>query len=117
MKKAPGTDALTEKKDKKPAGKKDKGGKEVHMHIRPAKNGGHIVEHESRDEHGMTDGRRHEYALADTAALHDHIDEHYGDGSSPDDAGVDEAAGDQEAPESAGDVPADPAAPQASAGE
>lgn len=69
------------------------------MHIKRGKSGGFIAKHEQdpADMAAVMGGGNDEHAIPDLQALHNHIDQHFGDqpeaGSEPDAQGMAQAGG------------------------
>ncbi len=80
MKKPDHAAVLAHGKDGKAGGGKKGKHKVVGMHVRKGASGGYIARHETEDKEGMP-GPSPEHVMPDMAALHDHMDQHMGDGS------------------------------------
>lgn len=74
-------DLITSALASKPAKKAPKAGKKVvrHMHITKAKGGYHIIHKHDNPEHDQAPEEQAGHMAANTDALHDHIEEHFGE--------------------------------------
>lgn len=79
MKKPDHAAVLAHGKDGKSGAHKGGKHKVTGMHVRKGASGGYMAKHQTEDEEGQP-GPSPEHVLPDMAALHDHMDQHMGDG-------------------------------------